>query len=151
MIPCYWINARRIAMKTERRSFRHPTLGWCWLWCGGSRLKGGYVQTSFGGRRLLVHRWAYELLVGPIPEGLTIDHLCRSPSCVRPSHLEPVTRRENNLRSNNVGGVNARKTHCPAGHPYDETNTIHYRDMRYCRPCVYENIRRYRERKKVTS
>lgn len=69
----------------------------CWLWTG-SGTPTGYGQIGVNGRKQYVHRYAYELLVGPIPEGLTIDHLCRNPPCVNPSHMEPVTQAENTRR-----------------------------------------------------
>lgn len=78
-----------------------PDLGPCWLWTGRPNPKG-YGFISLGGRRgpkAYVHRLAYELLVGPIPAGLHIDHLCRVPACLRPTHLEPVTPAENNARA----------------------------------------------------
>lgn len=116
----------------------------CWLWmssCSG----GGYGQVSNrGGRR--AHRVAYELLVGPIPKGLCLDHLCENPRCVNPDHLEPVTQRTNTLRSKtSAAAINERKTHCPQGHPYDEGNTRYKRDgSRVCRTCEKERARRYR-------
>ena len=67
-----------------------PELGSCWL--RKATRSDGYTQVTVSGRKILSHRWAYESLVGPIPEGLEIDHLCRVTSCVRPSHLEPVTK-----------------------------------------------------------
>jgi hypothetical protein len=80
-----------------------PQLGGCWLWTGAKHALG-YGQQRIDWRIVPAHRFSYELLVGPIPEGLQIDHLCRVPSCVRPSHLEPVTHRENGLR-----GIAARR------------------------------------------
>lgn len=68
----------------------------CWLWCG--TMFGGYGQYSHEGKTRKAHRRSYEALVGPIPEGLALDHLCRNPSCVNPAHLEPVTWRENVYR-----------------------------------------------------
>lgn len=75
-----------------------PDLGPCWLWIGTVD-RWGYGQMKWQGRRPGSHRVAYELLVGPIPEGLTLDHLCRVPGCVNPAHLEPVTQAENNRRA----------------------------------------------------
>ena len=72
---------------------------------------------------------------GPIPEGLDLDHLCRNRWCVNPEHVEPVTRRENLIRGQTTIAQNVSKTHCPAGHAYDETNTYYYRGMRQCRIC----------------
>lgn len=93
----------------------------CWEWCGG--LKGcGYGAFHCAGRSRLVHRVSYEHYIGPIPAGLTIDHLCRNRRCVKPSHLQPVTMQENTLRGFGVTGMNARKTHCPNGHPLSGDN-----------------------------
>jgi len=88
----------------------------CWLWTA-NRCGKGYAMFSAGGTMRRCHRWAYEHFVGPIPEGLEIDHLCRVRHCVNPSHLEPVTHEENLRRAAVV------ITHCPQGHPYDEANT----------------------------
>lgn len=96
-----------------------PDLGPCWLWTAGTNgltERNGYGRIWVVDRDVLAHRWSYEALVGPIPEGLELDHLCRVHLCVRPSHLEPVTTRVNNLRGTSVAAVNALKTHCPQGH-----------------------------------
>ncbi len=68
----------------------------CWVWTG---YLSPYGKFGVSGRRPVAHRWSYEYHVGPIPDGLTIDHLCRNPSCVRPDHLEPVTLQENMRRA----------------------------------------------------
>lgn len=68
------------------------------------------------------HRHAYELLKNPIPQGKELDHLCRNRECVNPSHLEPVTHKENQRRGNGFSGRNAKKTHCPLGHALIEGN-----------------------------
>jgi hypothetical protein len=124
----------------ERRRMQVPSFwdrvvpdGACLLWPTSS--KGGYGTLSRGGTTLLAHRVAYELLVGPIPEGLTLDHLCRNRACVNPDHLEPVTMRVNVLRGVGFAGKNARKTHCLRGHVYDAENTRHYGPRRRCRAC----------------
>lgn len=85
-----------------------------------------------------VHTVAYELLVGPIPKGLEPDHLCRVRACVRPSHIEPVTPRENVRRGTSPVAMNAAKTHCPKGHPYAGTNLVlrgKLKRNRVCRIC----------------
>lgn len=110
----------------------------CWVWKGGQGggRKGGYgIFTRIPGEKHeSAHRIAYELLVGPIPEGLHLDHLCKTPLCVNPDHLEPVTPAENNRRSDSLTAKNLRKTHCPRGHEYTEENT--YRDKRGHRQCL---------------
>ena len=126
---------------SETRSFNGTQ---CWEWQG--RLVGdGYGQFRFSGqnRTTAAHRFSYMTLVGPIPDGLVIDHLCRNTACVNPSHLEPVTNSENVQRGYDArtGGVQQiRKTHCPKGHEYTDDNikwTITKgRRYRTCRPCV---------------
>lgn len=90
----------------------------CWLWVGLLNNKGyGVLSRRREGRSAAAHRVMYELLVGPIPEGLELDHLCRVPRCVRPSHLEPVTHQENMARSLTAPWVAMRtRTHCQHGH-----------------------------------
>lgn len=115
------------------------TVGDCWLWTGGIH-KNGYASFRVAGVRTMAHRWAYEHFVGPIPDGLQIDHLCRVRHCVNPSHMEPVTPRENTNRS---PLARVHRTHCPEGHPYDEANT-YYEAASGCRRC---RICRSRQRK----
>ena len=96
-------------------------------------MPNGYGVFSGG----LVHRWAYEALVAPIPDGLTIDHLCRVRHCVNPAHLEVVTLAENIRRAPHY---NSRKTHCKRGHEFTPTNAMVYvrkdgRTQRQCRQC----------------
>lgn len=123
----------------------------CWEWRAGKNTKG-YGRFYLGGKRhIFAHRYSYELLVGPIPEGLVTDHLCRNPGCVNPAHLEPVTNRENILRGENQVAANSRKTHCIRGHEFTPENT--YRPStrpngRQCRECTLERAaRRCRERR----
>lgn len=126
----------------------------CWLWTGW-RNPNGYGRIWLGdvGRReAFAHRVAYELLVGAIPEELQLDHLCRVKHCVNPAHLEAVSAQVNVLRSTNAAAVNAAKTHCDHGHPFNEINTyIDTRGWRGCRPCRREAMRRRRARKAAVS
>lgn len=93
------------------------------------------------GRRQPAHRVAYELFVGPIPEGLTLDHLCRVRHCVNPLHLEPVTRGENTRRNDSAPSQNARKTHCIRGHALIPENLYPRKYGRQCKLCVRELTR----------
>jgi hypothetical protein len=131
----------------------------CWIWTGAKWARG-YGRFTMPGdqRRVAAHRFGYEQLVGPIPDGLELDHLCRVHSCVNPSHLEPVTHAENSRRgiAAALSGVRERsKTHCPRGHAYDAENTYWRADWagRNCRACGRENARRYKaeKRRRATS
>ncbi len=112
-----------------------PSLGRCWFWTGIKRPLGyGRFQAVASSRNHLVSapKFALEVILGrPLLPGMVPDHLCRVPICVRPSHLEEVTRRENTRRG--IKGVLT--THCPRKHPYDVVNTRWYRGSRYCRAC----------------
>jgi hypothetical protein len=122
----------------------------CWNW-HGDKIPAGYGQIGTREhKKVLVHRFSYELHKGPIPEGLQIDHLCRNTSCVNPDHLEAVTREENILRSDSISTRNKLKTHCRHGHPYNDANTIWKnkgRD-RACRTCHILRCRRDYEAKR---
>lgn len=95
----------------------------CWEWTAVRNAPGyGVIHRLDKGSRL-AHRILYEMLIGPIPDGLELDHLCRNRGCVRPDHLEPVTRLQNVRRGDGprlLKERNASKTHCPQGHPYAE-------------------------------
>lgn len=114
--------------------------GGCWLWTGA--LRNGYgamsqrvsADVADGWRTLYVHRLTYQLVIGPIPPGLQLDHVCRVRRCVNPEHLETVTAQENKRRGMSPAAVNARKTTCPQGHPYDMTTGS---GGRGCRTCLY--------------
>ncbi|HXH88256.1 MAG TPA: HNH endonuclease signature motif containing protein [Gaiellaceae bacterium] len=116
--------------------------GPCWEWMG-ARHPRGYGSLRVNGKGARAHRYSYELLVGDVPEGLVIDHLCRNTSCVNPAHLEAVTQRENVLRGEGLAAQQVKRTHCPRGHEYDEANTRVYGRRRFCRACD-----RLRERRK---
>lgn len=119
----------------------------CWLWTGQVDAAGyGRWGARTTGSRL-AHRRVYELVVGRIPVGLVLDHLCRVRHCVNPEHLEPVTQRENLRRGNGWAGLQARKTHCPSGHPYEGDNLlVDGRGHRQCRECRRAAQARRRDR-----
>lgn len=116
----------------------------CLLWTGATGGEG-YGWLRVDGRAHAAHRLAYEHFVEEIPDGLTLDHLCRNRLCVNWSHVEPVTRGENVLRGTGFASANARKTHCPLGHEYTPENTYRERNgWRKCRTCTLERSRRRR-------
>lgn len=144
----------------------------CWFWTA-SVDGGGYGEfvPVRNEKKAKAHRFAYELLVGPIPDGLELDHLChtedltchpirqepcRHRACCNPWHMEPVTHAENLRRGrsdpNRLGRVEAAKTHCKWGHPFDEANTyITPRGYRNCRACMRRSDERRRERRGSTT
>ncbi|MET8314824.1 HNH endonuclease signature motif containing protein [Rhodococcus erythropolis] len=111
----------------------------CWEWAKG-RDRDGYGRIKFHGKHRAAHRVAYEAFRGPIPEGLHIDHLCRTRHCVNPAHMEPVTNLVNIRR-----GFEARlKTHCKNGHPRTSDNTYQYTPgSKACRECRKAVCARY--------
>lgn len=112
----------------------------CWIWTGN---KGaGYGRFALTSRQFIgAHRYAYELLVGPIPAGFQLDHLCRTPACVNPDHLEPVTMLENIRR--------AKRTHCKYGHEFTPENSLNHSGWRECRTCRVWRNREYEQRRKA--
>lgn len=121
----------------------------CWLWTA-SLNTSGYGQFSPGeGVSGRAHRFAYEVLVGPIPSDRQLDHLCRVRHCVNPAHLEVVTNKENTLRGIGVTARNAAKTHCVNGHPFDDTNTyVPPTGGRLCRICRVAADLRFKQRRR---
>lgn len=114
----------------------------CWLWTGLTNTKG-YGRVYFGAGHYMAHRWIYEREIGPIPEGLQLDHKCRVPCCVNPEHLRPVTPQENTLLGISPAAVNAGKTHCSRGHEYTPQN-IYYSLPSYNRGRLKRGGRRCR-------
>jgi hypothetical protein len=119
----------------------------CWLWTGSRTSDRVYPRFCVGKTKyVLAHRWAYEFYVGPIADALTIDHLCRTPLCVNPEHLEPVTNVENVMRGDGACSRNAQKTHCKRGHALAQQNVYSYRSKngrakRQCKTCSKEAYR----------
>jgi hypothetical protein len=111
----------------------------CWDWRGGKD-PGGYGTMTNRKKQHKAHRFVYELIVGPIPDGLQLDHLCRNRGCVNPAHLDPVTCLENIRRGEGHGS----ETHCPQGHHYEGANLRVYKGRRYCRTCVIERAAAWR-------
>lgn len=123
----------------------------CWLWTAYIDSYGYGRFTGPQHRSPYAHRYWYELHVGPIPDGLQLDHLCRERHCVNPDHLEPVTQQEN-IRRGDLGKAQSAKTHCPRRHGYTTANTyINPRGSRECRICRTEASRRARQRKRKAS
>lgn len=115
-----------------RESYREGSPDECWLWAG--TVSGqGYGRIYTGGAQHWAHRVSYEHFVGPIPMGLEIDHLCQTPGCVNPMHLEAVTHAENQLR------IRQRQTSCRrAGHDWTDPGNVYVRrnGRRYCAECA---------------
>ena len=109
----------------------------CLEWTGFVARNGyGLAHYPGTGRRGLAHRIIYEESVGPIPAGLTIDHLCRNPICVNPQHLEPVTMRENLSRGTSVQANTIRTGRCRRGHEFSGANVaVNKNGDRSCIAC----------------
>lgn len=91
----------------------------CWLWANSNRGSRGHGKFTVDGISYQAHRVMYENIIGKVPEGTELDHLCENPPCINPDHLEPVTHQENTLR------YYRRRTHCRNGHPYSEYGRVH--------------------------
>lgn len=150
-MPC-WPSPRAIAAKLDlklmesrsllerfRERVKQGNADDCWPWAGTLRKDGYGVLSECGhqGRLVRVHRLAYELEIGPIPAGLTIDHLCRNRRCCNPAHMEAVSIRENVLRGESLRAQEARQTHCLRGYELAGENIYQRKDRtgRYCRIC----------------
>lgn len=114
----------------------------CWVWVGALDTSGYGIAWN-GARTMGAHRMAYEAMVGPVPDGLVLDHeTCDLPCCVNPAHLVPKTQRANILRGSAPTASNASKTHCKRGHELTPENTRdHGRGCRECRTCERERAR----------
>ncbi len=127
-----------------------PYLGPCWVWAA-ALYRSGYGAFRADDKARRAHIVAYELVAGPVPDGLELDHLCRNKACVNPAHLEPVTRAVNLTRGIGPSLTRARrKPHCKRGHEYDNTNTyVDPAGRRHCRIC--RDYHRGRSRAKLGS
>lgn len=131
----------------EERFFAHVTEdpGGCWLF--DKTNDKGYSSFTVNRAPVEGHRWCYIFLIGDVPVGLTLDHLCRVRACVNPWHLDVVPHRINILRGVGPAAVNARKTQCVSGHPFTSSNTYVSDDgKRQCRTCRARRARQYRRR-----
>lgn len=122
----------------------------CWMWTGPID-DSGYGKVQWGRATLSAHRVVFTETIGPIPDGLHLDHLCKRPACVNPQHLEPVTPRENWRRSNAITVLQAQQTHCKYGHEFDEANTRRVGGKRWCRACDRRRAREHKARKQATT
>jgi HNH endonuclease len=128
------LNGRRLS--EEDFWNRVDASGDCWLWTGRLRASGYSEVRLYPLEERLVHRVAWFLLCGPVPAGLTLDHLCRVRHCVNPDHLEPVTQQENNRRSQSRSAKLGRQVKCRRGHDFDKANTyVNVQGKRRCRAC----------------
>jgi hypothetical protein len=122
----------------------HLTANGCWEWQYGTT-GDGYPVFKMHGKKYLAHRVMYTARRGPIKD--QIDHLCRNTRCVNPAHLEDVSCRTNVYRSESIPGRNARKTHCPKGHPFSPENTVRQNPFsRRCRICQREYLKLWKRR-----
>lgn len=124
----------------------------CWVWTASSWK--GYGRINIGGRPKEAHAAMFEVYGGVVPNGLTLDHLCRNTVCVKPEHLEPCTRAENTLRQlAAIGHHNALKTHCVNGHEFTADNIKRGSkpDHRVCRTCANQRNREHRARMRAAA
>lgn len=161
------VPAPRVTGHAKERLLDKVVAGWggCWLFTGCNTRGYGSLAGN-DGKTQRAHRLAYELLVGPIPAGLHVDHLCHKRDgscpggvtclhrrCVNPAHLKPTTQRENSLRGMSFSAANIRKTHCAQGHEFSPANTYLRPNgdkppTRQCRRCIADWQTAYQRRKK---
>lgn len=141
---------KSVQERFESKYIPEPNTG-CWLWIGSSA-RGGYGAFLKNSHQCYAHRVSYELYRGPIPLGLSLDHLCREPSCVNPNHLEAVTHRENMLRGVNKNVLLHRAGVCYNGHKIIGENALISSGIRVrvqCKTCFYALKKAYWQRNKI--
>lgn len=123
----------------------------CWEWQAKIHNPTGYGHICINGKTYLAHRVSYELHIGKIPKGLTVDHVCRNRKCVNPLHLRLLTGKENTLAGIGIAAQNARKTHCFRGHPLFGNNLyIDSKGGRVCKICQKIRYTKYLKNKLIT-
>lgn len=143
--PEHPLEPRPLAVEEDRG---YATACWIWQsWVG----KVGYGGIGVDGKQWLAHRWSYTKLVGSIPDGMQLDHLCGNRLCVNPDHLEPKSAEDHIRRHQDDGHLDSgrhqrEKRECPHGHAYDDKNTAIYKGKRNCRICIRERAGRRRAR-----
>lgn len=159
-LPCFGIltgsicrnmpknDGKTLLQRFHARYSKNPVTK-CWNWTAGKNSHGyGYIWTGPDRKRDTrpAYRVGYELLKGPIKEGMELHHKCENKGCVNPDHLEPLTPKSHRRTQKSVVGENARKTHCMRGHEFNDENTYrNKRGARVCRACAREAMRARRK------
>lgn len=130
-----------IKKRLFKLSFPEPNTG-CFIWCAAT-YTNGYGYMTYNKKSISAHRLSYFIHKGIIPAGLVVDHLCNNKYCINPEHLEVKTQRENTLRSSSISAINAAKTHCDNGHPYENNVRINKRGSRDCLICLTAKKKRH--------
>jgi hypothetical protein len=145
--PTFWARVPEAGPdECWENTFYKGRAGYAFLYVKPCGTWSSYKGMQGQNRRYQAHNYFYLKLVGPIPEGLELDHLCRNPGCINPNHLEPVTRRENLLRGKTIAAEHHQRTTCSTcGRPYSHRNC---RGERCCRHCIRQSDRRSRLKRK---
>lgn len=148
--PKFMDETERFYLYVDKNGPLHPIFqSRCWLWTG-AKIKGGYaifrrsVANDPLSTKVLVHRFAFQMRYGAIPDGMEVDHMCRVRNCVNPHHLDVVTPTENKQRA----GLFNRKDHCGYGHPMVDSNIYISGRQRSCKTCNFRRTAERRERLK---